>query len=140
MNVITFTGNLGQDCEQRTLADGTGIVSMSVPCKSGFGDKAVTTWLRCTMFGKRGESVAPYLIKGALVGITGEFSARDYTDKDGLKRQSLEVRVNDLTLLGGRKSDDQPRQGGSTTRPQTTPQRPAPQASSGFDDAEDCPF
>lgn len=114
MNSINFTGNLGQDCDQRQLADGTSIVSMSVPCKSGFGDKAVTTWLRCTMFGKRGESVAPYLKKGALVGISGEFSAREYMDKDGNKRQSLEVRVADLTLLNG--------------RTEQAAQRPAPKA------------
>ena len=139
MNVIAFTGNLGQDAEQRNLPDGTAVVSMSVPCKSGYGDKAATTWLRCTLFGKRGESVAPYLTKGTLVGITGEFSAREYTDKDGMKRQSLEVRVNDLTLLG-RKSDDQSRQGGSPTRQQNAPQRAATQASSGFDDIDDLPF
>lgn len=138
MNVIAFTGNIGQDAEQRNLPDGTAVVSMSVPCKSGYGDKATTTWLRCTIFGKRGESVAPYLTKGTLVGITGEFSAREYTDKDGMKRQSLEVRVNDLTLLG-RKSDDQSRQGGAT-RQQNAPQRPAQQASSGFDDIDDLPF
>src|SRR5574343_429961 len=135
INSLSFTGNLGQDAEQRNLPDGTAVVSMSVPCKSGYGDKATTTWLRFTIFGKRGESVAPYLTKGTLVGITGEFSAREYTDKDGMKRQSLEVRVNDLTLLG-RKSDDQSRQVGSPTRQQNVPQRPAQQASGWFDDLE----
>jgi len=130
MNSINFTGNLGRDAEQRNLPDGTAILTMSVPCKSGFGDKAITTWLRCTLFGKRGESVAPYLKKGALVGISGEFSAREYTDKDGNKRQSLEVRVNDVTLLGGRTEQAAPAP------------RPAPvQVSGGFDDMDsDIPF
>ena len=45
MNSINFTGNLGQDAEQRNLPDGTAVLTMSVPCKSGFGDKATTTWL-----------------------------------------------------------------------------------------------
>ena len=135
MNSLQFTGNLGQDAEQRNLPDGTAVLTMSVPCKSGFGDRAVTTWLRCTLFGKRGESVAPYLKKGALVGISGEFSAREYTDKDGNKRQSLEVRVNDVTLLGGRQD--------AAPAPRPAPRTaaaPSP-VSSGFEDmGDDIPF
>lgn len=133
MNSINFTGNLGGDAEQKILADGTSIVSMNVPCKSGFGDKAITTWLRCTLFGNRGASLMPHLVKGSLVGITGEFSAREYTDRDGNKKQSLEVRVSDVSLLGGRK-DAAPEQ-----RPQAAPaQRTAPkQASGGFEDMDD---
>ena len=132
MNNINFTGNLGGDAEQKILADGTSIVSMNVPCKSGFGDKAITTWLRCTLFGNRGASLMPHLVKGSLVGITGEFSAREYTDRDGNKKQSLEVRVSDVSLLGGRK-DAAPAQ-----RPQAAPaQRTAPKQASGFDDMDD---
>ena len=100
MNVFTFTGNLGNDAEQRYTPSGDSIVSFSVPAKSGFGDKAVTSWIRCSMFGKRGESVLPYLKKGQLVGVSGEFSAREWTDKEGQKRISNECRVNDLNLLG----------------------------------------
>ena len=132
INSINFTGNLGGDAEQKILADGTSIVSMNVPCKSGFGDKAITTWLRCTLFGNRGASLMPHLVKGSLVGITGEFSAREYTDRDGNKKQSLEVRVSDVSLLGGRK-DAAPAQ-----RPQAAPaQRTAPKQASGFDDMDD---
>ena len=136
MNSINFTGNLGGDAEQKILADGKSIVSMNVPCKSGFGDKAITTWLRCTLFGNRGASLMPHLVKGSLVGITGEFSAREHTDRDGNKKQSLEVRVSDVSLLGGRK-DAAPAQ-----RPQTAPaQRTAPKQASGFDDmSDDIPF
>lgn len=100
MNVFSFTGNLGNQAEQRYTQGGDSIVSFSVAVKSGFGDKAVTTWVHCTMFGKRGESVLPYLNKGQLVGVSGEFSAREWDDKEGQKRTSVEVRVNDLTLLG----------------------------------------
>src|SRR5574343_231594 len=100
MNVFSFTGNLGNQAEQRYTQGGDSIVSFSVAVKSGFGDKAVTTWVRCTMFGKRGESVLPYLNKGQLVGVSVEFSARKWDDKEGNKRTSIEVRVNDLTLLG----------------------------------------
>lgn len=142
MNSWSFSGNLGNDAESRFTPSGDAVVSFSVGVKSGFGDKATTTWARCQMWGKRGESVAPYLMKGQLVGIVGEVSLREYDKKDGGKGFSLEVRVNDLTLLGKRDASQQ----SDAPRPQqATPQQrqPASQQSSGgafgdFDD--DIPF
>ena len=99
MNNWNFTGNLGKDAEQRFTADGKSIVNFSVAVKSGYGDKAATTWARCSMFGDRGGKVLPYLNKGQLVGISGEATLREY-EKDGGKGYSLDVCVNDLTLLG----------------------------------------
>ena len=134
MNVFSFTGNLGNQAEQRYTQSGDSIVSFSVAVKSGFGDKAVTTWVRCTMFGKRGESVLPYLNKGQLVGVSGEFSAREWDDKEGQKRTSIEVRVNDLTLLGKKEGQQQN---------QTAPQRNAQgsqRVSHGDDLESDIPF
>ena len=99
MNVWNFTGNLGKDADQRFTPSNDSIVNFSVAVKAGFGEKATTTWVRCAMWGKRGESVLPYLTKGQLVGVSGEASLREY-EKDGQKHSILEVRVNDLTLLG----------------------------------------
>jgi single-strand DNA-binding protein len=102
MNNWNFTGNLGRSAEQKFVGDNS-LVSFSVAVKSGYGDKAATTWVNCQMWGKRGESVLPYLNKGQLVGISGEATLRLYEKKDGGNGASLDVRVNDLTLLG--KSD-----------------------------------
>jgi single-strand DNA-binding protein len=102
MNVFNFTGNLGNEAEMRYTAGGDPIVNFSVAVKAGYGEKATTTWIRCNMWGKRGEAVIAYLKKGTMVGVSGELSNREYQDKDGQTRYSLEVRVNDLTLLGGK--------------------------------------
>ena len=108
MNAWSFTGNLGRDCDTRYTQSGDAVVSFSVGVKAGFGDKATTTWANCSMFGKRGEAVSAYLKKGTLVGIVGEVNLRDYQDKEGQKRYSLDVRVNDLTLLGGKQEHSEP--------------------------------
>lgn len=112
MNAWQFTGNIGKDAESRFLPNGDPVVSFSVGVKSGYGEKATTTWARCSMFGKRGESVSQYLTKGQLVGISGEVRLREWNDEQGQKRSSLEVRVNDLTLLGKKDGQQaaQPRQ------------------------------
>ena len=132
MNAWQFTGNVGKDAESRFRPNGDPVVSFSVGVKSGYGEKATTTWARCAMFGKRAESVSQYLTKGQLVGISGEVTLREWNDKEGQKRNSLEVRVNDLTLLGKKDGQQaaQPRQ-----------QAPAPQQSDSFGDfSDDAPF
>jgi len=40
------------------------------------------------------------LLKGQQIGINGELTNRKYVAKDGTEKYSLEVRLNDLTLLG----------------------------------------
>ena len=131
MNAWQFTGNIGKDAESRFLPNGDPVVSFSVGVKSGYGEKATTTWARCAMFGKRAESVSQYLTKGQLVGISGEVTLREWNDKEGQKRNSLEVRVNDLTLLGKKDGQQaaQPRQ-----------QAPAPQQAGSMDMDDDIPF
>ena len=132
MNAWQFTGNIGKDAESRFLPNGDPVVSFSVGVKSGYGEKATTTWARCAMFGKRAESVSQYLTKGQLVGISGEVTLREWNDKEGQKRNSLEVRVNDLTLLGKKDGQQaaQPRQ-----------QAPAQQQPDSFGDfSDDVPF
>ena len=133
MNSWNLTGNLGNDAEQRYTPGGDAVVSFSVGVKSGYGDKATTTWARCSMFGKRAEAVAPYLKKGQLVGVVGEVNLREYDDKQGQKRSSLDVRVNDLTLLGKREGNDQP-------APQRQAQKPQQAAPAGDWDDSDVPF
>ena len=130
MNIWNFTGNLGNTAEQRLTSGGDSVVSFSVAVKSGYGDKAQTTWANCAMFGKRGEAVLKYLAKGQLVGVSGEATLRKYTNKNGVEGSSLDVRVNDLTLLGGKA--DRPEQ--------TVEQKPAQTVKAAFDAFDDAPF
>lgn len=137
MNNWNFTGNLGKDAEQRFTAGGDSVVSFSVAVKAGYGDKATTTWARCSMFGKRGEAVLQYLNKGQLVGVSGELSTREW-EKDGKKHTSIEVRVGDLTLLG--KSDGQRDKPAKQDKPEARNSGGA-QGGGSFDDFDsDIPF
>ena len=143
MNNWNFTGNLGAAAEQRVTPSGEPVVSFSVAVKSGFGYKATTTWARCSMFGNRGTAVSEFLTKGQLVGVCGEVTLREYDKKDGSKGASLEVRVNDLTLLGKRDTDTQYSAPAAQPR-QAAPARPQQSGSSqgGFGDFgdDDVPF
>jgi len=131
MNVFNFTGRLGKDCEVRFLPNGKAVCSFSVAVESGYGGNKATNWINCALFEKRAEALAPYLLKGALVGVTGPLAIEEWADKDGNKRQAVKVRVSEITLLGG-KTD--------VSKPAQTESKPAAQPVSpdGMDD--DIPF
>jgi len=111
-NVCTFSGNLGRDAERRQTNSGTAILNFSVPAKSGFGQNEKTTWINCALFGKRAEGgLCDILTKGTPVVVTGELSQREWTNNAGEVKTSLELNVNDVTLMGkGKPKEDNPYQ------------------------------
>lgn len=103
MNIYSFTGRLGRDAEQRFSQGGLAICSFTVAVDYGYGDKKGTNWVRCSLFGKRAEGGLPqYLKKGTQVAVTGELQIREYDDRDGNKRTSVDVNVSNVDLIGGR--------------------------------------
>jgi single-strand DNA-binding protein len=143
MNSITVAGQLGRDAEIKYMANGDPVCSFSVADSQG-RDKP-TIWWRCTLWGKRAESLAPYLVKGQSVTVTGTLTEREYTDNEGAQKKAQEVRVNDVALQGGRREES----AAPAQEPRHAPaqrQAPAPRqqarpaaapASSGFDDMDD---
>jgi single-strand DNA-binding protein len=100
MNTICVAGSLGRDAELRHLQNGDAVVNFSVADSAG-RDKP-TIWWNCQLFGKRAESLAQYLTKGQAVAVSGSVSEREWTDKDGNAKKSMNVRVNDIALQGKR--------------------------------------
>lgn len=104
MNVITVAGQLGRDAEIKYLADGSPVCSFSVADQQG--KEKPTIWWNCGLFGKRAESLSQYLTKGQPVTVTGQITEREWTDKEGNKRKSQDIRVNEIALQGGRKQEE----------------------------------
>ncbi len=123
MNNLTVAGQLGRDAEVRFLPNGDPVANFSIADSQGKDKDAI--WWNCQLFGKRAESLAQYLVKGQSVTITGSVSQRKYTDKNGVEKISTDVRVNDVSLQGGRK--------------EAAPQQTKPQSNqpSGFADMDD---
>jgi single-strand DNA-binding protein len=101
MNSITVSGSLGKDAELKQMNSGDYICNFSIADSMG-RDKG-TIWWNCTLFGKRAESLSQYLVKGQAVTVVGSIIEREWTDKSDNKRKSMDVRVNDIALQGGRK-------------------------------------
>ena len=130
MNSYNSIGGIGKDAELKFTANGDAICNFSFAASTGYGDKAITTWINCSIWGKRAETLTPMLTKGTKVGVSGELTNRPYTTKDGAQKHSLELRVSDLTLLGSK---------GDTNTPKAN--NNSPQAHENIEDIDsDIPF
>lgn len=100
MNSITVAGQLGRDAELKYLNNGDAVTNFSVADSAG-RDKP-TIWWSCQLFGKRAEALSQYLKKGQAVTVSGSVTEREWTDKDGNTKKSMNVRVNEVALMGRR--------------------------------------
>ena len=138
-NKITIVGYLGRDPELRYTPQGTPVCDFSVATTERRKDKGgepqdSTTWFKVVFWGRQAEVANQYLSKGKQVYLEGRLSQREWQDRDGNTRTSLEVTGTDLQFIGSR-SDDAP--AAREDRPTRPPMRePAPEAVS----EDDVPF
>lgn len=107
----TVVGNVGRSELKETRAGSVLEFSVASSKRGKDGEKQ-TTWVRCTLWGKRAEALAQYVTKGGRVAVTGQLSLREYQAKDGGKGVSLDLDAADVELLGGgeeRGEGDRPR-------------------------------
>lgn len=110
INVITVSGNLGKDCEQRWTPAGKAVASFSLPVKQGYGEHEKTSWVICKMFGAKAEKLPEHLKKGAKVTVTGEFLIEEWTGQGGNKRSAPVIIVNQLDFGGNQAGSQKPQQ------------------------------
>jgi single-strand DNA-binding protein len=97
MKSITIAGNIGKDAEVRSTQGGDKVTGWTVAVEDRTGKEKSTIWFDCTLWGKRGESLAQYLTKGSKVCVSGELSKREHDGKT-----YLTVRAEQVTLIGGK--------------------------------------
>lgn len=109
-----IAGHLGKDPEVRYLSSGDAVCNFSVAVTESWkgkdGEKKeFTTWYRVNAFGKLAEICGQYLKKGSGVLVTGKMQTRKW-EKDGVERESWELRADTMQMLGGGHSDERPAQ------------------------------
>ena len=145
-NKITIIGHLGRDPVLRYTPQGTAVCDFSIATSerrsggSGGGDSQdITTWFKITLWGKQAEVANQYLSKGKQVYIEGRLRQTEYTDREGMKRTSLEVNATDIQFLGARAEEGQ--QAAPAARPATAaPAAPSANQADHQPSDEDIPF
>jgi len=101
MNKIQLIGNLGKDAETRFTTNNVSVTSFGLATTSSMKGKDgswtnETTWHNVVAF-SLSDFIKNVLKKGKKFYVEGRISKRDYTDKDGIKRYSVDV-IADLII------------------------------------------
>lgn len=102
-------GRLGADPELKTVGE-TSLASFSLAVDSGYdreSGKRLTSWVNCSVWGKRADTVAKYISKGDQITVSGDMHNREYERKDGGKGYALDLKVADFTLPAKPKAEDE---------------------------------
>ena len=143
-NKIIIVGHLGRDPELRYTPSGTPVCDFSVATserrgkRDGGEGEEITTWFRVSMWGRQAEVANQYLQKGKQVYIEGRVSQREWTDRDGNKRTSLEVHGTDMQFIGSR-GDEMAAGAGGPARSSQSSRASEPSESDAIVD-DDIPF
>lgn len=99
LNHITLAGRLVRNPELRRTQNGTAVASFTLACERDFknesGDREVD-FIDCVAWRKTAELVSGYFTKGRMAIVSGRMQIRGWTDKDGNRRKSAEILVDNI--------------------------------------------
>lgn len=110
LNHIVISGRMVREPEYRTTATGTGWCTFTLAVDDDYKDESgnkQTDFIDCTAWRKTAEYITTYQRKGAQVEVSGRLKSRKWTDKDGNKRTSWFVQVENAYGVGGKREDQQ---------------------------------
>jgi single-strand DNA-binding protein len=116
INRVVLTGNLTRDPELRSLPSGMSVCSLRVACNTRRKNNSTGEWedkpnfFDVTVWGSQGENCARFLAKGRPIALDGRLEWREWQDKEGNTRQSIDIIADAVQFLGGR--EDGPGGGG----------------------------
>lgn len=103
MNKVILKGRLTREVETR-YAQGNeemAISRISIAVNRKGKDKGAD-FINCVAFGKSAEFLQKYFTKGQEILISGRIQVNGYTDKDGNKRTSTDVVIEEIEFCGGK--------------------------------------
>ena len=150
LNHIVVMGRLTRDPELRYTQSQTPVASFRVAVDRDFqpkdGGERQTDFIDCVAWRSSAEFVSKYFQKGSMIIVSGRLQIREYTDKDGNRRNAAEIVAENIHFGETRRSRDEnagsyaPRSNGGYSAP--APGNPqgynaAPRGASAFAELDD---
>jgi single-strand DNA-binding protein len=106
-NKVQLIGNVGQLPEVKTLDNGRKVANITLATNETYinakGEKITNTqWHTLVAWGKSAEIVENYVKKGDEIAVEGKIQYETYDDKEGNKRYSTKININDILMLGSK--------------------------------------
>lgn len=111
VNKVILVGNIGQDPDVRYMPNGNAVVNLTLATSESWNDQhgakqERTEWHRLTFYRRMAEIVGEYIRKGAQIYAEGKLQTRKWQDNQGNDKYTTEIIVEQMQMLGGKRSDD----------------------------------
>jgi single-strand DNA-binding protein len=104
INHVVLVGRLTRDAELKYTASGQAVCKFSIAVnrrrKNGDQWEDEANFFDIVLWGRQGETLNQYLLKGKAVGVDGELR-QDRWQQDGQNRSKIEIVAGNIQLLGG---------------------------------------
>lgn len=87
-------GRITREVELKYSQSGTAFMSNSIACDRKFAKEKTTDFFNVKAFGKVAEGMEKMLHRGSKVLVEGDLQTEEYTDKQGVKKQSTYIVVS----------------------------------------------
>ena len=144
LNNVQIIGNLGGTPEMKYFNNNDHVVNFSVAVNERWKNRSGesqerTTWLRILAFNGVGRICAEHLRTGDAVFIEGRLQIREYEDRDGNGRTSIEVVASRVRFLGRGNGEERRAVPGQPRNIQPRASAP-PVQQADASEGGDCPF
>ena len=106
MNSVQIIGRMTADPELRHTQSGTACTrfNVAVDRRVKQGEEKQTDFITVVAWQQRAEFICKYFSKGQRIALTGSIRTGNYTDKDGNKRNTFEVWVENVEFCDSKNS------------------------------------
>jgi single-strand DNA-binding protein len=109
VNKVILIGNVGKDPEVKVLDNGVRVANFPLATteiyKKDGARQEQTEWHNVVLWRGLAEVAEKIVKKGATVYLEGKLRSRSWEDKDKIKRYSVEIVADTLTVLSGRRDE-----------------------------------
>lgn len=129
MNKVMLIGYVGQDPQVKYIDQGVcvaqlrlGTTERGYTLQNGTRVPERTEWHNLIFWRKPAETVEKYVRKGDRLYVEGKIQSRDWTDKRGISRRSIDIIVDNMEMLSPRRADKPKSEAKPTTEPVLGPE------------------
>lgn len=110
LNKIILMGRLTADPETKFIqSSNNSVTRFSVAVERDYKaegeEKPKTDFFNCVAWNNTGEFIAKYFSKGSLIALIGSVETGSYTNTEGVKIRTTEVKVDKAYFTGERRED-----------------------------------
>ena len=104
LNKAIIQGRLTKDPELRTTQSGTSVASFTVAWSEEYNGNEKKLFLNCVAWKNTAEMLVKFFSKGKEIVVEGTLGSRSWEDRDGNKREVVELTADRIHFCGPKES------------------------------------